>query len=254
LNELETDITRPNPKTYKTLKHLNKEIQENVSLNITDKNVWLNHFVELWTQKKTLQHCPNSNIYHRHNFTLDELNMILTECKNNNTPGEDLFNMEVSNYATLEFKTHLLAFFNRILNGQRPPESWNKAIVIHVYKKGDKNNQENYRDISLLNSGYKIYTKLFHHKLYTFYSNILTEEQNGFRKGRPCADGYFVLKIRIENNREYNIETHLAFVDIRKAFDTVYRIKLMDMIKNDGVSNQLITAIFNINTDNYTAI
>jgi hypothetical protein len=63
-----------------------------------------------------------------------------------------------------------------------------------------------------------------------------------------------VLKLLIENNREYNIETHLAFVDIRKAFDTVDRIKLMDIIKNDGVSNQLVTAIFNIYTDNYTAI
>jgi hypothetical protein len=63
-----------------------------------------------------------------------------------------------------------------------------------------------------------------------------------------------VLKLLIENNREYNIETHLAFVDIRKAFDRVDRIKLMDMIKNDGVSNQLLTTIFNIYTDNYTAI
>jgi hypothetical protein len=63
-----------------------------------------------------------------------------------------------------------------------------------------------------------------------------------------------VLKLLIENNGEYNIETHLAFVDIRKAFDTVDRIKLMDMIKIDGVSNQLVTAIFNIYTDNYTAI
>jgi len=39
VNELETDITRPNPKTYKLLKHLNKERQENVSWNIIDKNV-----------------------------------------------------------------------------------------------------------------------------------------------------------------------------------------------------------------------
>jgi hypothetical protein len=83
---------------------------------------------------------------------------------------------------------------------------------------------------------------------------VLAEEQNEFKKGRSSADGYFVLKLLIENNREYNTEIHLAFVDIRKAFDTVDRIKLMDIIRNDGVSNQLITAIFNINTDNYTAI
>jgi hypothetical protein len=48
--------------------------------------------------------------------------------------------------------------------------------------------------------------------------------------------------------------THLAFIDIRKAFDTVDRIKLVDIIKADGVSSRLLTAIFNIYTDNYIAI
>jgi hypothetical protein len=46
-------------------------IQENVSLNIVDKNDWLNHFVEPCTQKETLHHCPNSNNYYRDNFALD---------------------------------------------------------------------------------------------------------------------------------------------------------------------------------------
>jgi hypothetical protein len=63
-----------------------------------------------------------------------------------------------------------------------------------------------------------------------------------------------VLKLLIENNREHNTETHLAFVDIRKASDTVDRIKLMNILKNDSVSNQLITAIFNFYTYNYIAI
>jgi hypothetical protein len=59
------------------------------------------------------------------------------------------------------------------------------------------------------------------------------------------------MKLLIENNGEYsyNIESHLAFADIRRAFGTVGRIKLVDIIKNDGVSSQLITAIFNIYTD-----
>jgi hypothetical protein len=63
-----------------------------------------------------------------------------------------------------------------------------------------------------------------------------------------------VLKLLIENNREYNIESHLSFVDIRKGFDTVDKIKFIDIVKNDGVSNQILTTIFNIYTDNYIAI
>jgi hypothetical protein len=50
--------------------------------------------------------------------------------------------MELFKYATLEFKTHLLAFFNRILNGERPPESWNKAILILFIRKGIKRTQK----------------------------------------------------------------------------------------------------------------
>jgi hypothetical protein len=43
------------------------------------------------------------------------------------------------------------------------------------------------------------------------------------------ADLVQMLILLIENNREYNIQSHLAFVDIRKAFGTVVRIKLMDV-------------------------
>jgi hypothetical protein len=66
--------------------------------------------------------------------------MTLTKCKNNKTPREDLLNVELFKYATLEFKTRI---FNRVLNGEKPPERWNKAIVIPIYKKGDRKNPEN---------------------------------------------------------------------------------------------------------------
>jgi hypothetical protein len=75
--------------------------------------------------------------------------MTLTKFKNNKTQGEDLLNMELFKYATLEFKTRLLTFFNRIMNGESLPESCNKAIVIPLYKKEDEKNPENDRGISL---------------------------------------------------------------------------------------------------------
>jgi len=33
------------------------------------------------------------------------------------------------------------------------PEEWRTAIVIQIHKKGDRNNTNNYRGISLLNTG-----------------------------------------------------------------------------------------------------
>jgi sorting nexin-29 len=91
-----------------------------------------------------------------------------------------------------------------------------KSVAIPIFKKGNRKNCDNYRGISLLNSGYKIYANIIKNKLNKYYDNIIGEEQNGFQKGRSCCDGYFTKKILIEKHREFNMETHIAFVDFKK--------------------------------------
>jgi predicted ribosome quality control (RQC) complex YloA/Tae2 family protein len=50
----------------------------------------------------------------------------------------------------------------------------------------------------------------------------------------------------IEKHREFNIETHLAFIDYKKAFDKVSRHKLIEILTEDNIPNQLIKAIYEI--------
>jgi hypothetical protein len=83
---------------------------------------------------------------------------------------------------------------------------------------------------------------------------LIGEEQNGFRKGRSWSDGYFSLKLIIEKHREFNIETHLAFVDFKKTFHKVNRKKLMEILKADNIPNQLIASIYNIYKNNLIAL
>jgi len=70
-------------------------------------------------------------------------------------------------------------------------EEWRTAIVIPIHKKGYRNNPHNYRGISLLNTGYKIYSKIIAKRLTATAEVLLLEEQNGFRKGRSCMDCIF---------------------------------------------------------------
>jgi hypothetical protein len=37
------------------------------------------------------------------------------------------------------------------------PEEWRTATLIPIHKKGDRSNPDNYRGISLLNTGHKFY-------------------------------------------------------------------------------------------------
>jgi sorting nexin-29 len=55
---------------------------------------------------------------------------------------------------------------------------------------------------------------------------LLFEEQNGFRKGRPCMDCIFSASQIIEKHREFNISTYMVFIDFKRAFDSVDRDKL----------------------------
>jgi hypothetical protein len=46
-------------------------------------------------------------------------------------------------------------------HGETPPECWPKALVIiPIYKKGNHKDCEDYRGISLTNTGYRIFLKV----------------------------------------------------------------------------------------------
>ncbi|XP_060517219.1 uncharacterized protein LOC132696423 [Cylas formicarius] len=53
------------------------------------------------------------------------------------------------------------------------------------------------------------------------YKEKEEEGQCGFRAGRSCTDNVFTLKQVIEKRSARNLETHLTFVDLQKAYDPV---------------------------------
>jgi len=106
------------------------------------------------------------------------------------------------------------------------PEEWKTAIVIPIYRKGDRNNPDNYRDIGLINTAYKICSKSISKRLTEIAEVLLLEEQNGFRKGRSSMDCIFSASQIIEKHGEFNIPTYIAFIDFKKAFNSVDRDKL----------------------------
>jgi hypothetical protein len=76
------------------------------------------------------------------------------------------------------------------------------------------------------------------------------ECQNGFRKGRTCINGIFTLKILIERRREFNLETHMAFLDFEKAFDMVKRSLLFKILQEKNIPNLLLQNIMEIYKNN----
>jgi hypothetical protein len=76
----------------------------------------------------------------------------------------------------------------------------------------------------------------------------MTETQNGFRKGRSCTDPTFCLKLLIEKRKEFNLETHLLFIDYEKASDNIQRQILFNILKSRRIPDTLLKAIVDIYT------
>ena len=72
---------------------------------------------------------------------------------------------------------------------------------------------------------------------------ILLEEQNGFRIGKTRIVNVFITKQIMEKRREFNLQTHMAFLDLEKAFDRVDRNQLWQILNRIGIPYHLIEVI-----------
>jgi hypothetical protein len=68
------------------------------------------------------------------------------------------------------------------------------------------------------------------------------------------ADPTFCLKLLNKKQREYNLETHLLFIDYEKAFESVQRQILFDILKSRNSPDTLLKAIVDIHTQNKISI
>ena len=72
---------------------------------------------------------------------------------------------------------------------------------------------------------------------------LLAEEQCGFRPDRSTTDMMFVLRRLQEVARKARVSLYMCFVDIQKAYDTVDRTLLWQVLTCIGVPPQMITVI-----------
>ena len=88
------------------------------------------------------------------------------------------------------------SLFNKIFDTGCIPESWLIGSIVPIFKnKGDKNDPQNYRPITLLSCIGKLFTAILNDRLNNYLEdyNLLNENQAGFRKKHSTVDHIFVL-------------------------------------------------------------
>ena len=72
---------------------------------------------------------------------------------------------------------------------------------------------------------------------------ILRKNQNGFRTNRSTTDQILTVIRIIEGENENNLTATLFFIDFSKAFDSIHREKMAEILKAYGIPEKIINAI-----------
>ena len=103
--------------------------------------------------------------------------------------------------------------------------------IITLYKnKGERNDCNNYRGISLLIIVGKVFTRVILIRLQKLAERIYPDSQCGFRAEQSTIDMVFSLRQLQEKCREQHMPMHIAFIDLTKAFDLVSRDGLFKVL------------------------
>lgn len=139
---------------------------------------------------------------------------------------------------TINKPLHII--FNRCLDNGIFPEVWRSANIIPVYKNGSKQNIENYRPISMLNSLSKLFEKLVHQAIYPFIKNNIIPEQHGFVKSKSTITNLVVFTNFLFGNMDKQIQTDAVYTDFKKAFDRVDHEILLEKVAYNGIRGNLL--------------
>ena len=131
------------------------------------------------------------------------------------------------------------------------PQDLRDAVIITLYKnKGEKSNCDNYRGITLLSIAGKILARMLLNRLVpTIAEDSTPESQCGFRRNRSTTDMVFVLRQLQEKCREQNKGLYVSFVDLTKAFDTVSRKGMWQIMERLGCPPRFLNMVIQLHDD-----
>ena len=220
---------------------------------------WASHFKSILNCKKTLAipSCSDNAGSLDYTFIKEELAVATAILKAGKCPGLDSITNEMIMCISNIYPNLLLSLFNRILETGCSIPAWYTAIIVPIFKKGDPNNPDNYRGISLLSCLAKLCYTLLNNRLakYCTANDILSPSQLGFLPGNRTTDAHIIIYNLIRKYCHNNgKKLYGCFVDFSKAFDTIPRDILFKKLISYGITGKFLKAINNLYTNDQACI
>jgi len=176
-------------------------------------------------------------------ITAAEVRVAAKDLSNGKACGRDGIPSELLKYGGEHMMESLALLFDMCQSSERTPSDWHLVNIVPIYKKGDKYNKANYRRVSLLSCVYKLYARVLQRRLAAFLQEHIVDEQAGFSAGKGCDDNLCIMTDVMERKVGNREALYVALVDMRAAFDTVWRDGLWHKLQAMGIPHKLIRVL-----------
>lgn len=208
------------------------------------------HFSQSWFEEVT----DNLNIHNNNKFmdimskvTASELTDAIKVTKTNGKGADgDGIHPSMLKLSGSQFHINLLVLFNKILETRRWPFTDNN-VVVFLRKPGRKDYTDtaNYRPITLSSVVGKLLERIIEARLRNIIeqNNWLGPNQHGFRKKKSTGTYLSQLITTIQHNTSRHYATAGLFVDLQKAFDSVWHNGMIYRLAELGFGGHFIELI-----------
>jgi hypothetical protein len=158
------------------------------------------------------------------------------------SPGPDGIPLEMYRRAGQGMAALLSRLFVAMLTTCQTPAKFLDGCITSIHKDGDRANPANYRPITLLNTDYRLLAKILANRCLNHTAHLISLEQSAFLKGRSIADSIMMLQLLPHALKAAGAPAGalVAFLDFTKAYDTISRAFLTQIMLKLGVSGRFV--------------
>ena len=141
-----------------------------------------------------------------------------------------------------DFHPLLLDFRNNVYN-QDPINRWREGSLLPIPKKGNLVITKNYRGITLTAIAAKIYNLMLLNRTRPKLDRVLRKNQNGSRINLSTSGQKLTIGCILEGIKSKNLLAALLFIEFSKAFDSIHRGKMKEILSVYVITKETEDAI-----------
>ena len=135
------------------------------------------------------------------------------------------------------------------------PLDWRKGIIVPIWKgKGDRQDCTNYRGITLLSVPGKVLAHILLSRIRPHLLQTQRPAQSGFTPKKSTVDRILALRILVERRLEFRQRVFAAYVDLKKAFDSVHREALWRIMEHRGIPAGIVALLASLYSGTVSAV